>query len=224
MSELGSDCFMPQIYKVFIGQCCLYLHPHVSAKTSIFGEDPDISAIESFLLSASEVELHLYFGGGPVSFFRTYFPDVKIHKAAGGLVFNKAGNLLVMIRHGIPDFPKGHLNHGESFSEAALREVSEETGLMDLIIQKEAAETWHAYRQDGRWHLKQTIWFMMSAGENQSLVPQQEEGITELKWVEAQEIEKYLSSTYRSIREVLGPVIIAHFVSISEAIGTKNRL
>lgn len=118
-----------------------------------------------------------------------------------------------MIRHGIPDFPKGHLDRGESFAEGALREVSEETGIKNLIILDEAPETWHAYKQDKGWHLKRTQWFLMSAEDGQPLLPQTEEGITELIWAGPEQIETYLNRTYRSLKEVLTPVILTHLAS-----------
>lgn len=213
MSELGSVCFMPQIYKVFIGQCCLQLHHHHATDFPVFNRVLHLPEIERFPASNSRDDLHLHCEEGPVAFFRMHFPDCKIHEAAGGLVFDTARKLLVMFRHGIPDFPKGHLDPGESFAEGALREVSEETGIKNLTILDEAPETWHAYRQDGLWHLKRTQWFLMSAGDGQALLPQTEEGITELIWARPEEIEIYLNRTYRSLKEMLTPVILSHLAS-----------
>lgn len=213
MSEFGSVCFMPQIYKVFIGQCCLHLHHNHAADVPVFNGALHMPEIDSFPASISKADLHFHCNEGPDAFFRMHFPDCKVHEAAGGLVFDNVRRLLVMIRHGIPDFPKGHLDPGESFAEGALREVSEETGIKNLIILDEAPETWHAYRQDGLWHLKRTQWFLMSACDGQLLLPQTEEGITELIWAGQEQIETYLNRTYRSLKEVLSPVILAHLAS-----------
>lgn len=124
-----------------------------------------------------------------------------------------------MIRHGIPDFPKGHLDSQEQPHEAALREVSEETGLNRLEIFATAPETWHAYQQSGIWHLKRTRWFLMSTRNDYDLKPQLEEGITELVWAGSNDIEGYLAATYRSLREILKPVIDEFLIA-----GTYSKL
>ncbi|MEO0789929.1 MAG: NUDIX domain-containing protein [Bacteroidota bacterium] len=64
----------------------------------------------------------------------------KIVEAAGGLVqLNEAKRFLVMERRGHIDLPKGKIDPGETAVEAALREVSEETGLemKSLVIHPE---------------------------------------------------------------------------------------
>lgn len=51
-------------------------------------------------------------------------------EGAGGVVFNRSGHvLLISHRDGHWVFPKGHLDHGETPLEAALREVEEEAGV-----------------------------------------------------------------------------------------------
>jgi 8-oxo-dGTP diphosphatase len=56
---------------------------------------------------------------------------VTLVRAAGGIVVDDAGRVLVVHRphHGDWSLPKGKLEDGESWEEAAVREVEEETGL-----------------------------------------------------------------------------------------------
>jgi 8-oxo-dGTP diphosphatase len=56
--------------------------------------------------------------------------DAEVH-AAGGLVTRDDGAVAVVHRRRYDDWslPKGKLDRGESFEDAALREVAEETGL-----------------------------------------------------------------------------------------------
>ena len=63
-------------------------------------------------------------------------------RAAGGVVTNSRGELLMIHLRGRWDLPKGHIEEGEASSEAALREVKEELGV-DL-----AAENLSLIRQE----------------------------------------------------------------------------
>ncbi|MCY9656534.1 NUDIX domain-containing protein [Paenibacillus chondroitinus] len=61
-----------------------------------------------------------------------------IERAAGGLVLRKTHSgihvLLIHDRYGHIGFPKGHLEAGETWEEAAVREISEETGINSRIL------------------------------------------------------------------------------------------
>jgi ADP-ribose pyrophosphatase YjhB (NUDIX family) len=52
----------------------------------------------------------------------------KIVMAAGGLVENEHGEILLIYRKKHWDLPKGKLDAGETLEECAVREVEEETG------------------------------------------------------------------------------------------------
>jgi ADP-ribose pyrophosphatase len=62
-----------------------------------------------------------------------------MERSAGGVVYYDAGGdgpvyLLMSNRKGYWEFPKGHVDQGETEEEAAIREVREETGLNDVKI------------------------------------------------------------------------------------------
>lgn len=121
-------------------------------------------------------------------------------KAAGGIVENSDGDRLIMTRNDRFDLPKGKVEQGETLSEAALRETNEETGLGNIILGPLALKTYHIYNLYGGWHFKQTSWFWMRLSDNQPLVPQREEGITELKWVPLQKWNGCLMDSYATMR------------------------
>ena len=126
----------------------------------------------------------------------------KMAPAAGGIVVTN-GKFVSIVRHGIPDLPKGHIEQGETPEVAAIREVEEETGIANLKIVKTLPSTWHCYLEHGQWTLKRTYWYLMSTAEVFQATPQTEEGITEIKLIGNEEVENFLKNTFRSISEIL---------------------
>ena len=63
---------------------------------------------------------------------------MRLEFSAGAVVYsNNGGTLkyaLVVERSGHCGFPKGHIEHGESEKETALREINEETGAVATIV------------------------------------------------------------------------------------------
>ena len=86
--------------------------------------------------------------------YRRVCAEFKEVEAAGGLVSNRRGDLLLINRNGLWDLPKGHREKGESISTTALREVAEETGIDKLELRSLICVTDHCYLRDGIWHLK----------------------------------------------------------------------
>lgn len=131
--------------------------------------------------------------------FRELFTPVE---AAGGLVTDPLGKMLFIVRNGYLDLPKGKLDPGEDHVTAALREVEEETGLDRLELSKEAANTWHIYREVKRRILKRTIWYAMNA-KNTEGIPQAEEGISALLWLGPEDYTTSPMPKFRNITEML---------------------
>ena len=127
----------------------------------------------------------------------------KMTPAAGGIVV-KDGKFVSIVRHDIPDLPKGHIEQGEVPEDAALREVEEETGISKLQIVNELPSFWHCYLEHEEWKLKHTYWYLMTTTETLQPKPQTEEGITEIKLIGKEEVEDFLKNTFRSISEILG--------------------
>ena len=126
----------------------------------------------------------------------------RMAPAAGGIVM-KNGKFVAIVRNGIPDLPKGHIEKGETPEHAALREVMEETGIDKLQIVNELPSTWHCYQVGEEWRLKRTYWYLMTTETDLRPKPQTEEGISEVKLIGNEGIEAFLKETFRSIREIL---------------------
>lgn len=122
--------------------------------------------------------------------------------AAGGLVTNSRGEVLMILRDGIWDLPKGHREEGESTEYTAGREVTEETGIDDLEVGSLICVTIHRYFRDGVWYRKHTYWYNMTTTSAGTPVPQEEEGISEAEWIPRDLLDRYLEGTYPSIVEV----------------------
>jgi 8-oxo-dGTP diphosphatase len=80
-------------------------------------------------------------------------------RAGGGVVIDRAGRVVLVHRPKYDDWtlPKGKLDPGETFEEAARREVEEETGLRCRLV-RELPATEYA-DQKGRWKLVR-YWLM----------------------------------------------------------------
>ncbi len=123
--------------------------------------------------------------------------------AAGGIVENEQGKILLQFRRGKWDLPKGKLDDGETIEECAVREVEEETGLRNVQLGELIDVTNHFYTEKGTNINKKTYWFAMKVSGIQKLVPQTEEDILELRWVKENELEPYLSNTFSNIVEII---------------------
>lgn len=124
--------------------------------------------------------------------------------SAGGVVFRRGddGPVFLLIRDSYSNwgFPKGHLEAGEEADRAALREVSEETGLAVLRL-RSPIETidWH-FRFRGRLIHKVCHFYLIETPQRRTK-PQRAEGITACRWVSYEQAAKLLS--YENARVVL---------------------
>jgi len=124
-------------------------------------------------------------------------------QAGGGLVVNEKEEYLFIFRRGKWDLPKGKLDEGESIAECALREVEEETGLQQITLLDHLCNTYYVYRERGKFILKESVWFDMLCKSGQSLTPQLEEDILEIRWLTPADWHSIYDNTFPSIKDVL---------------------
>ena len=110
----------------------------------------------------------------------------RVH-AAGGVVL-RDGLVAVVHRPRYDDWslPKGKLDPGESFEEAALREVEEETGLRCRLVRELPT-----VRYDVRGRLKEVRYWAMEVDDEIPFVPNDE--VDQVRWVAQQEALALLS-------------------------------
>ena len=134
---------------------------------------------------------------------REFCNTMPIVRAAGGLVENEEGGILIITRKGWRDLPKGHIDEGESAEEAAVREVREETGLQDMEIVAPLCTTRHFHRAYGRWEVKQTEWYLMYAtGSEPVLTPEEGENISAAEWLAGRRLWQAVDESYSTIKIV----------------------
>ena len=110
-------------------------------------------------------------------------------EAAGGIVLDDDGRVALVHRPRYDDWslPKGKLDPGESFEEAALREVEEETGMRcRLLDELDPVE----YR-DNKGRQKLVRYWLMAVDQDPGFVPNDE--VDELRWVQPEEAAELLT-------------------------------
>ncbi|WP_395633011.1 NUDIX hydrolase [Flavobacterium sp.] len=190
------------MYKVFVNNKPLFLTNEVAKETDF----------QLFLLESVDIEQVI------VKMFQNkiqkaylYYPDEKailkkvkekipVCKAGGGLVYNKAGDVLFIFRNGKWDLPKGGIEKGEEIEDTAIREVEEETGVTNLKITHKLQKTYHVFKRGGKYKLKVTHWYEMRTDFTGTPKPQANEGIEKVAWLGPEEIKKALKNSYENIK------------------------
>ncbi|HOX30573.1 MAG TPA: NUDIX domain-containing protein [Candidatus Paceibacterota bacterium] len=122
--------------------------------------------------------------------------------SAGAVIYRKAGDKIYYLLLRYPalshrakkdycDFPKGHLEPGESDVEAMRREVAEETGISDLKIAKGFRETIKYFFVVGEKKIFKIVSFYLARTETAEVKISSEH--TGFDWLEFNEARKSLS-------------------------------
>lgn len=190
------------MYKVFVNDKPLFLTNEVEKETDF----------QMFLLDSVDIEqLIVKMFNNKVKKAYLYHPDEKeilrklkekipVAKAGGGLVYNKKGEVLFILRNGKWDLPKGGVEKGEEMEDTALREVEEETGVNGLKIVQKLQKTYHVFKRNGNYKLKVTHWYEMKTNYSGTLHPQENEGIEKVAWLKPEDIKDALKNSYENIK------------------------
>jgi len=125
---------------------------------------------------------------------------LKVVEAAGGMVFNDKNEILFIRRNKKWDLPKGKIEKGETYEEAAIRETEEETGVKDLEIKRFIMKTYHVFKRNDKFKLKLTYWYEMTTTYDGPLTPEIGEGIKKVKWKNFEKSQKALRDSYENIK------------------------
>jgi len=190
------------MYKVFVNNRPLFLTNKIEKETDFQLFLLNSVDIEQLVIKIFKNKIHKAFLYHPdeKEILTTLKSRVPVEKAAGGLVYNKRGEILFIFRNGKWDLPKGGVEKKEKKKEAAMREVEEETGVGKLKITEKLEKTYHIFKRGGKFKLKITHWYKMESSFSGTPTPQIEENIEKAVWVKPEDIPTLLQNSYENIK------------------------
>jgi len=193
------------MYKVFVNDKPIVLTTVVSKETDFKNyllKTAKIGKIIRELNKSSINEVRLI-GKKEDKLLKKFLKKLPKVLAGGGKVYNDKGDILFIYRNSKWDLPKGRVDGKETIEAAALREVEEETGVKDLEIIKPLEITYHIFKRNGRHRIKITHWFEMRTSYTGDLIPEANEGITNVEWLNAEQTKRALENSYGNIKELM---------------------
>lgn len=190
------------MYKVFVNDKALFLTNEVQKETNFkifLLESIDIKKL-IIKLFQNKIENAFLYHPDEKLIMKTLKAKIPVVKAGGGLVYNEEGNVLFIYRNGKWDLPKGGTEKNETMEETAMREVEEETGVSGLSVVKKLQKTYHVFKRNGRYKLKQTYWYEMKSTFKGTPKGQEDEGIEKVEWIHPNDIPKLLENSYENIK------------------------
>jgi len=203
-----------QIYKIYVNDSLLTLAGDIGGQTGLqeysdslmlryYGKTKFLLNIVDNLEKSPTPRQIILLTSNVQKLFSEVLTLFRWIEAGGGVVRNGNDDILAIYRRKRWDLPKGKLDPGETFEEAAVREVIEETGLKTVERGALITTTLHSFRnrRDIR-SLKVTKWYGMTTPD-MKLVCQAEEDIEEAIWVNPHEFINGKFNVFSSIREVV---------------------
>ena len=198
-------------YKIFYNKNVLSIkkleHDDITLKKDkncfIFDILLDIEEIITYFLD-NEQDIYIYYKNETEQ--NNILEKIKaffiFQRAAGGIIL-KNNSILSIYRYEHWDFPKGHVETGETDEEAAMREVTEETGIDKLLITKDLGYTYHLFPSKNNFVLKETHWYEMRTSSDKKPVPQTEESILQAQWIPLGNLDIIRQNTYPALNELI---------------------
>ncbi|WP_298480732.1 NUDIX hydrolase [uncultured Maribacter sp.] len=190
------------MYKVFVNELPLILTNKISDTTDgeyfLLNGTAIQEAIDA--LSKKKLTKAYIYHPNKEEILKKFTDKIPLVVAAGGVVTNKKGKVLFIYRNDKWDLPKGKLDKGETIEECAIREVEEETGVKNLKIENFLKTTYHVFKRNNKYKLKEVHWYAMKTNFKGDLIGQKEEGIEKVKWKGPKKIQKALQNSYINIK------------------------
>ncbi|MCF6296234.1 MAG: NUDIX domain-containing protein [Flavobacteriaceae bacterium] len=193
------------MYKVFINDKPIILTNKVELETNFKNYKLKTVNIEKAIkkLQQKDIQSIRLIGKNKDKLLKRFLKLLPNVIAGGGKVYNKKGEVLFIYRNNKWDLPKGKAESKETIDKTAIREVEEETGVKGLEITKPLEMTYHIFKRNGKYRIKITYWFEMKTNYDGLLSPQENEGITKVKWLNPKQITKAMENSYANIKELM---------------------
>lgn len=191
------------MYAIFVNDSVIYLSetPHESRKIiSKKYEDFNFNTLTDEILLKKEATDVCFYHLDIKMLWQEFKNQFEIIEAAGGVVFNEKNEVLWIYRNDVWDLPKGKIEEGETKEIAAVREVKEECGIKNVVLQSYVLTTYHIYKYNGKQILKVTYWYKMLGNSNDELLHQLEEGITKVIWANKAKMNEMSANTFGNIK------------------------
>jgi ADP-ribose pyrophosphatase YjhB (NUDIX family) len=196
---------MGQKYKVFINTKLMTLTTSLPKSKKALVLPLAATSFQTILQVLKETKAKKIYliGDDPDTLMNIFKSKLPVVQAGGGLVQNENGKMLFIFRKGKWDLPKGKIDKGETLEKGAKREVKEETGVKKLQLNGLAGVTYHVFKRNGNYQLKETHWFHMTTTYTGKLKPELQEDITKAKWKGPKKMAKALENSYGNIKYLL---------------------
>lgn len=190
------------MYTIFLGDKPIILTTKVDQETDFkvfLLKSVDLGRVIR-MLNRTKVKAAYLVGKNEKKLLSQFLKKLPNVIAGGGKVFNDKGEILFIYRNNKWDLPKGKTESKESIEETAIREVEEETGVSGLTITNTLPVTYHIFKRNRRYRIKITHWFEMKTTYDGKLFPQENEGITKVKWLNKKKVKKVMENSYANIK------------------------
>jgi 8-oxo-dGTP pyrophosphatase MutT (NUDIX family) len=193
------------MYKVFINDKPIILTNKVERETNFKNYKLKTVNIENVIkkLKQKDIQSIRLIGKNKNKLLKRFLKLLPNVIAGGGKVYNSKGEVLFIYRNNKWDLPKGKAESKETIDKTAVREVEEETGVKGLEITMPLEMTYHIFKRNSKYRIKITYWFEMKTNYNGKLIPQKNEGITKVKWLNSKQITKAMKNSYANIKELV---------------------
>ena len=193
------------MYKVFINKNVVILTSQVPINSDVKLFNLKSISLKDIISNAKKFKKIYLFHKNHEKLIKRFKKKIKVVKAGGGVVRNANDETLFIYRRNKWDLPKGKKDKGECIGDTAIREVEEETGVRNLMISNFLMKTFHIFKKQNKYFLKETSWFNMTTKYDGELSPQINEGISKVVWKNKLKLSK-IENTFPNIKLILDQI------------------
>ena len=190
------------MYKVFVNENVILLTSQIPFGSKINLYDLKKTSLADIISNVKKHKKIFLFHKNSEKLISSFKKKIKVISAAGGIVKNSFDETLFIYRRNKWDLPKGKKDKGETIDLTALREVKEETGIGNLKIIDFRMKTYHIFKKNNEYCLKETTWYNMISDFDGKFVPEIKEDITKVVWKNESKIQK-IKNTFPNIKLLL---------------------